>query len=509
MNTRILILYLPSPNQKMLPTPCLGIAVLKGYLKRAGRDVRIDDIEMKYWEKDITTIPLLRSIVRKLPLWFNNPKKIFLNTRQVNRYLDFNIPHERMKKVMSEWEKLLIEPAASFTHIGVSVMTTEQLAASLCFAKYLKEKYGVCIILGGSFMTQRMSLLLECYSFIDYIIVREGEVALDKLLGGEPLENIENLLYRKGGEVKVNPLAAAYADNMEPDFSDLPFSLYGQKDVIMVPYEASKGCKLNCSYCVPGKKPLYIKNPKTVVDEIERIKERYNVSYFSFSDNAINISRDFSIRLCEEFIKRKLDIYWTAYFIIEDEPMSYFRLLKKAGCIQLRCGIETLNEKLGHAMNRRIDPDVVSNALRKSSAVGIWNHLFFIMSYPGDTWRDVLKVLFFIISHKNFFKSATMSCFNISGIDQLMENHKYASYQGTLICRKVWKEKRCGLVYRKYYDIFFYLKSILFKWMLWACGIYFNNIFSAVKDPFNRRLYFYSAFYQWRTGDKHAAEDRM
>ncbi|MBL7196937.1 MAG: radical SAM protein [Candidatus Omnitrophica bacterium] len=453
---------------------------------------------MKYWDKDMVTSPLLRPLVRKLPLRFNNPQGIFLNKKVVNKYLDSNKLHKRMENIMREWEELLIEPPGSFTHIGFSVTTIHQLGTSLCFAKYLKEKYGVVTTLGGGFFTQKMGSLLDKYFFIDYIIVNEGEISLDKLLEGEPLETIENLLYRKEGKVQVNPLAFVNADDMEPDFSDLPFPLYRQEEVLMVPYQANKGCKNNCSYCVQSQKPLYFKNPKTVADEIERIRDQYGVSYFSFVDNAINMDYDFSIRLCREFIQRKLGIQWTAYFIAEDAPESYFQLLRKAGCIQLRYGVETVSEKLLHTMNRRIDAHAVSQSLRKSSAVGMWNHLFFIMGYPGETWIDVIKALSFIIQHRIFFKSAIISYFDISRIDWLAGSNRHASYQDVLACREV---RHLGLLYRQYIDRGYPLKLILFKSSLHVCGITLKDLFIGRKKSFKRHQYpfYYNAFYQKST----------
>ncbi|MFA6217532.1 MAG: radical SAM protein [Candidatus Omnitrophota bacterium] len=490
---RILVLYLPTANQKMLPFPPLGITVLAGYLRRAGKEIRIDDIEIKYWDRNKPAMAILRPLVKRLPLRYNNPKSIFLDTPLVSAYLESNILKSRMQKILSEWEELTVEPPSTFTHVGFSVMSESQLATSLCFAKYLKEKYGLFTLLGGNFLTLRMDSLLKRYPFIDYIIAGEGEIPLDKLIGGEPLQNIENLLYRTGDCININPPATHYADSMEPDFKDLPFHLYRRESNIILPYETSKGCRNNCSFCITGRKPLYFKEPKIIADEIERFKIRHKTSCFLFVDNAINIDRKFSIQLCEEFIRRKLGIFWSAYFIPEDAPPDYFQLLKEAGCIQLRWGIETLSEAGLRKMNKQVELDSTLHALHASHKAGIWNHLMFMIGHPGETPRDIIKLLSFIAKHRNLFKSAGAARFLLSRIDRLTENHDYKSYYGTA---KVQEKKVFGLNYHEYNVSFLFFKSWLVQCVLLMCGIKFIGIFSRHKERFERDQYFYGAFQQ-------------
>ena len=118
MNKKILILYLPTALQRMHPSPPLGIAMLKRAVHQAGFDAAIDDIEMKYWARDRIMIQPFRGIVRMLPLRYNNPKSIFLNIRRVSLYIDCGILHNRMRKILQEWEYLLDEPASSFSHVA-------------------------------------------------------------------------------------------------------------------------------------------------------------------------------------------------------------------------------------------------------------------------------------------------------------------------------------------------------------------------------------------------------
>ena len=493
MERNILLLYMPAADQKMLPFPPLGISVLSGYLRRAGITANIDDLEIKYWDRDIIELKFLKILLRKLPLLkYNNPKKIFLDKEKIGEYLDKNIRHEKIEKVLAEWESLLDISINKVGYVGFSIMGLSQLITSLCFAKYLKRRYGVKIVFGGSFIAKRMAILVEKYNFVDYLIIGEGEIPLFRLLSGHSENEIDNLVFKRGQQVTINSINSVYPDNMEPDFEGLPFMLYRKNNILLMPYETSRGCRNKCAFCITRRKNLYIKKPEVIIQEIKKIKERHKASCFIFIDNAINIDRDFSAELCAKIIQNKLNIDWSAYYIPEDADEAYFRLLKSAGCIQLRWGIEMLGERVLKEMNKKINETAVSKALNKSHRAGIWNHLIFMVGHPGENWSDIFHLVSFINRNKKYFRSALVTPLDIGRVDILddAENH----YED--LCTSDNSEDK-GMFGIKYWELKYRrygLRADLIKFLLKSIGIRYLSNFIERKEHFEKYQFIYRAF---------------
>lgn len=478
----------------MLPYPPLGIAVLAGYLKRNGIPVQIDDLEMKYWGRDIIEFEPIKQLLRgSVLLKYNNPKKIFLDSEKVSNYIDADKCHFAIKKILNEWELCLNVPIDKFTHIGLSIMSLGQLATSLCFAKYIKQKYGTKIILGGSFITGKTSVIMERYKFIDYMIIGEGEIPLSRLLLGEPVEMIASLIFRKAEQIVSNTINTDYPDNMEPNFEGLPFELYRQNKLLLIPYETSKGCVNKCSFCITRRKRLHFKDASQIVREIENIKERHNTVNFIFVDNAINIDNDFSVELCKHFITNKLGILWSAYCIPKDDDSEYFQLLRAAGCIQLRWGVETGGDSGFRIMNKQINPSEISRSICKSSCAGIWNHLIFTVGHPGEKMDDIFRTISFIRKNKLYFSSAIVAPFDLARVDMIDEDSDIR-YQHHYSNGEISKKNEFGLTYRIFKDRHSKLKYNLLITALRYSGIRFIGNFSKRKQDFNKDQFIYGAF---------------
>lgn len=138
MKNSILILYMPTVEQKILPYPPLGISVLSGYLKRKGIEVRIDDLDIKmtYFQEDTTDICSLKMLIKNIFLKYKNSLKVFFDIKKVINYLEAGKCDSKLEKILNECQNNL--NINKFTHIGFSIMSWSQLITSTCFAKYLK-----------------------------------------------------------------------------------------------------------------------------------------------------------------------------------------------------------------------------------------------------------------------------------------------------------------------------------------------------------------------------------
>jgi len=476
----------------MLPFPPLGIGVLAGCLRRLGIDVYMDDLQMRIWDSDIFKNKLLKWIIRKVPLRYNNTLRVFRDMDAINAYLHGGEGVPALDALMREWEKMVYTKLQRVDAVGFSIMDRIQLVPSVCFAKYIKERYKVTIIMGGSFFSSKMSVLLSRFPFLDYLILGEGERALCALMQGKAPEDISNLAFRKDDAVKINLAEAEYAKNMEPDFDGLPFDLYKKHRVLPLCFELTKGCRNNCAFCVTRKKTLYFKPVAKAIEELKHLMEKYNTKYFMFVDNAINIDKSYSLEFCQALIDSQLNIKWSAYYIPDDDDADYFKVLHSAGCIQLRYGVETFGETILEKMNKKIKYQTVCNVVQNAHAAGIWNHLIFMVGHPGEKMHDVYSLARFIVQYKRFFKSAVVSPFVLGKVDMFEETDdaRVGHYSdGDFVEHDLW-----GIRYRELRNRLLPLKSHILYAALLLSGIKIRDNFNKSKDDLERRQFLYNAF---------------
>ena len=75
----------------------------------------------------------------------------------------------------------------------------------------------------------------------------------------------------------------------------------------------SRGCPYPCKFCVvpeTNNRKWRYKSPKKVVDELEFYNKNLNISEFHLEDLNPTVNEDRMISICNEIIKRNLNISW-------------------------------------------------------------------------------------------------------------------------------------------------------------------------------------------------------
>jgi radical SAM superfamily enzyme YgiQ (UPF0313 family) len=92
-----------------------------------------------------------------------------------------------------------------------------------------------------------------------------------------------------------------------------------------------RGCPYDCTFCaayqMSGKKLRYRK-VADVVDDLEFYYREYGRKHFSFIDDAFTQHYEYVIDLCQEIIRRKLDVCWTTDNGIRYETLGSGKLLE-------------------------------------------------------------------------------------------------------------------------------------------------------------------------------------
>jgi len=276
--------------------------------------------------------------------------------------------------------------------VGITAMSST-LYGALEVAKMAKES-GAIVVMGGPQLAAYPVETLS-YDYIDYGIIGEGEYSMFELVQAleskSDVSSIKGLVYKKDNKIISNgerivedidslPLPARHLLPMEKYhcvITETPFTTMF----------SSRGCPSKCGFCFkqPSDKKVRFRDPIKVVDEMEELVNKYHVKEIMFYDDSIVINRNHVIGICEEIFKRNLKVKWESPARIDNMDFNLLRMMKMAGCIRLRYGVESGNEHILKLMHKGITLDKIREVFKMTHDIGIETFAYFIIGYVTET----------------------------------------------------------------------------------------------------------------------------
>jgi len=278
--------------------------------------------------------------------------------------------------------------------VGITAMTPTFRGAQE--AGLIAKEEDAITVIGGVHMSLFPKETLS-YDYFDFGILGEGEETMVELCTAienkQPFERIEGLAFKKNGNVYTNsPRIISDLDEIPmPAYHLLPMKRYSSI-IGLHPVSTmigSRGCPYKCGFCY--KTPSDIKhrnrNPINVVDEMEFLIKNYKVKEIMFYDDLMLPS--YTEALCEEILKRKLEIKWQSPQRIDLVNPKLLRLMAKAGCRILRYGVEQGDPEMMRMVEKRITLDQVKKVFRWTHEAGIDTFVYFIIGYINENERTM------------------------------------------------------------------------------------------------------------------------
>jgi ribosomal peptide maturation radical SAM protein 1 len=286
--------------------------------------------------------------------------------------------------------------------------TFDQNVASLTMAKLIKDLYpDVAIVFGGANYDGEMGLeYLRAFSFIDHVVVGEGEVTFPalarRLLSPDTDAFPDGVAYRENGEIQFRPNASLFSDFMKtgpPDYDDyyrllaeLGEPALGLDRILL--YEGSRGCwwgeKHHCTFCGLNAQSMKFraKSPDQVAREMTYLSHRYDTARFRLVDNIIDMK--YVDQLFGKFAAehRDLDVFIETKSNLHKQQI---RTLSAGGVKCMQPGLESLSMTQLKAMDKGVTPIQNILCLKWSLYYRItvsWNIL---LGFPGETNDDYLR----------------------------------------------------------------------------------------------------------------------
>jgi radical SAM superfamily enzyme YgiQ (UPF0313 family) len=242
---------------------------------------------------------------------------------------------------------------------------------------------------------------------IDAVVKGEGEITSQKLLDAiqknEDLHKIQGIFFRSRiGEIIETPNRPFEQDinkffiNWKLFNLDKYYRTIDGTDIRAIGVMSSRGCPNFCAFCVSSafwKAVLRLRDPIKFVDEIEFLKNTYGFEGFDFWDDTLTVSKEHVRAICNEILKRKLNIKWYAPTRANTVDQKILSLMHRAGCIRISFGAESGSPRILKLVKKGIMPEQVIKASQMASDVGIKVMVNFMVNLPYETFDDLKQTI--------------------------------------------------------------------------------------------------------------------
>lgn len=297
------------------------------------------------------------------------------------------------------------------------------------------------ILLGGTYPTFYPEALE--HPSVDMICVGDGEEVihelLDKMKRNEDITSVKSIHIKKDGKTYKNEVRELIADLDTLPYVDrhlyqrYPFVMKQDNYRIIV----GRGCPYSCKYCFNKSmrdlfkgKGQYVRrrSSKHVIGELLQAKRELNIKRVDFLDDTFIYGyKDWVNGFLKEY-KEHIDLPFSCCVtanLVTDE-VAYE--LKKAGCHNVKMGIETENEFLNSKILGRdqLTKQEIINAAKHFKKHKISLQTFTVVGIPGETIEDSLSSLRFNIELKtDFARVALLQPYPKTEIERYAKEHGY------------------------------------------------------------------------------------
>ncbi len=289
--------------------------------------------------------------------------------------------------------------------VGVHAITDNRFKAISLFKELKKRDKNIIILTGGPHFSLTAVDALNVVPEINYIIRGEAEKAvvdfLNALEGKQDILQVPGIIYcDKNGEIRANNLLNRIENLDElpmPAWELFDLKIYDKPidgtNIKSIGVLSSRGCPNVCVYCANARSGLRLRDPRKFVDEVEYLSKEYGYRGFDFWDDTLTMVNEHAKAICEEILKRKLDIAWYARARVNTVNRELLELMRKAGCIRISYGVESGSPRILKIIRKNINIEQVKEAVRTSSEVGMAVVENFMVNLPEETMDDLKQTI--------------------------------------------------------------------------------------------------------------------
>lgn len=296
--------------------------------------------------------------------------------------------------------------------VGFSLNYLSQALTVFAMAGYLRQ---ICretrIVIGGGLVTSWMSAPHwqdPFHGLFDHMVAGAGEAALLDILG----------------------IPRRFPHSM-PDYGDLSSQPYLSPGFIL-PYSASSGCYWNCCTFCPERaegNPYRPVPVATAITDLHALSERTRPVLIHLLDNAV------SPALMKAISENPPGPPWYGFARITSHltDPEFCRALKESGCLMLKLGLESGDQKVLDRLDKGIDLNMAAKALTTLKNAGIATYVYLLFGTAAETRVEAERTLHFTARHSDSIGFLNLAIFNLPAYGpELKELNTSDFYDGDL-----------------------------------------------------------------------------
>jgi anaerobic magnesium-protoporphyrin IX monomethyl ester cyclase len=261
---------------------------------------------------------------------------------------------------------------------------------------------GWIVILGGPEPSNYPEEFLAAGA--DLIVAGEAELALERVLAtgldAASWPSIPGLIFAAadGSVVRTGPaeLIPSLDAQPWPDRERVDIDRYlkvwrehhGAGSVSLI---TARGCPYHCNWCshsVYGKSHRR-RSPRSVVDEVAWILERYRPEMLWFADDVFTIHHGWITEFASQMQRRGLHIPFECITRADRLNAQMAETLARLGCFRIWIGSESGSQRILDAMRRGVKVEQVRQAVTLCRQNGIQTGMFLMWGYEGEEISDI------------------------------------------------------------------------------------------------------------------------
>ncbi len=294
--------------------------------------------------------------------------------------------------------------------VGISMTCMSELIPAFTLAHTIKKvDPEIHIVLGGALVTEIAHRIVRnppLWDLFDSLIIGPGEYAFTELIEHiekkADLSGVPNIIYRERDSIKKSDKLDEFDINeaCTPEFVSV-------RPKSALSLETSSSCYWGkCIFCYypkqgtanldPKLQRKRVRNMGLVLDDIRKLKDRYDPATIGFTDSSLHPNRMEAI--AEDNLRNGTKVKFFALFRLEKQFKSkaFCRKLAEGGFMGGHVGLESGSQRVNDIINKGVNIDDAGVIIKNFSETGILLHLFAIIGTPGETEEDALMTYRFL-----------------------------------------------------------------------------------------------------------------
>jgi radical SAM superfamily enzyme YgiQ (UPF0313 family) len=277
------------------------------------------------------------------------------------------------------------------------------------------------VVLGAHLVSPEPEYFLRKF-YCHAICIGEGEETIvdliDALDKNRPLNQVKGIAFLDHDEyilTEQRPLIGNVDEISMPAYDLFPIDHYAllrfpnaKKNERTMPINSGRGCIFNCNFCYRMDRGFRPRSVKSILNEIKFLMEKYQINYFDFSDELFMNSVARTEELCKGFINSGLGFHWACNGRLNFANYDVLDLMKKAGCVFINFGIESVDDVALHNMNKALTVKMIIEGVENTLQAGISPGLNIIFGNIGETKTCLQQDVKFLLKYDDHAQLRTI-----------------------------------------------------------------------------------------------------